>query len=160
MGDIVNNAPEKPGIFSFHSLKHVAGCIEMLPYSTASCLVNELNKELVSALEKELGDSTAVTTFPEEMLKSGSFVTIAYDYATSSPNLKSITKRLVALVTNVIDQTNIEVHYTEAISEHQFRITQGDIDTVQEKDIHVIPPCPVLRRGVYEFEKEIDGHLF
>ena len=94
------------------------------------------------------------------MLKSGSFVTIAYDYATSSSNLKSITKRLVALVTNVIDQTNIEVHYTEAISEHQFRITQGDIDTVQEKDIHVIPPCPVLRRGVYEFEKEIDGHLF
>ena len=135
LGDIVKNAPEKPGIFSSHSLKHVAGCIEMLPYSTASCLVNELNKELVSALEKELGDSTAVTTFPEEMLKSGSFVTIAYDYATSSSNLKSITKRLVALVTNVIDQTNIEVHYTEAISEHQFRITQGDIDTVQEKDM-------------------------
>ena len=34
--DIMDNAPEKPGIFSSHCLKHVAGCIEMHPYSTAS----------------------------------------------------------------------------------------------------------------------------
>ena len=47
LDDIVNNAPEKSGIFSSHCLKHVAGCIEMLPYSTASYLVNELNKEPV-----------------------------------------------------------------------------------------------------------------
>ena len=125
LDDIVNNAPKKPGIFSSHCLKHVAGCIEMLPYSTASYLVNELNKEPVSASEKDLDDSTATgfTTFPEDMLRSGSFVTIAYDYATSSSNSKSITKRLVALVTNIIDQTNIGVYYNEAISRCRFRIT-------------------------------------
>ena len=41
LGDIVNNVPEKPGIFSSHCLKHVAWCIEMLPYSTASYLVEQ-----------------------------------------------------------------------------------------------------------------------
>ena len=30
---------------------------------------------------------------------------------------------------NILWPTNIEVHYTEAISKHRFRITQGDIDT-------------------------------
>ena len=96
-----------------------------------------MNKEPVSASEKDLDDSTATgfITFPEEMLKSGSFVIIAYDYATSSSNSKSITKRLVALVINIIDETNIEVHYTEAISKRQFRITQGDI----EKDMQFSP---------------------
>lgn len=61
--DIMNNAPEEPGIFSSHCLKHVAGCIEMHPYSTAS-----QNKEPVSASEKGQDDSTATgfTTFPEE----------------------------------------------------------------------------------------------
>ena len=44
LGNIINNAPEKPGIFSSQCLKHVAGCIEMLPYSTDSYLVNELKK--------------------------------------------------------------------------------------------------------------------
>ena len=38
------------------------------------------------------------------------------------------------------DQINIEVHYTEAISKHQFMITQGGIDTVPGKDIHLILP--------------------
>ena len=32
------------------------------------------------------------------------------------------------------DQTNIELHYTEAISKHRFRITQDDNDTVQGSD--------------------------
>ena len=36
------------------------------------------------------------------------------------------------------DQTNIEVHYTEAIRKHWFKITQGDTATVKEKDIHAI----------------------
>ena len=44
LGNVVNNTPEKPGIFSSQCLKHVAGCIEMLPYSTDSYLVNELKK--------------------------------------------------------------------------------------------------------------------
>ena len=110
LGDNVNKAPEKPGIFSSHSMKHFAGCTEMLTYSTASYLVNELNKETVSTSEKDLDDSTATdfTTFPKEMLKNGSFVTIAYNYGTSSSNSKSITKRLVGLVTNVIDKTNMK----------------------------------------------------
>ena len=30
---------------------------------------------------------------------------------------------------------------------------------VQEKDIHAILPCPVLRKGVYQFEKDIDVDL-
>ena len=34
------------------------------------------------------------------------------------------------------DQINIEVHYTEAISKHQFLITEGGIDTVPGRDIH------------------------
>ena len=38
------------------------------------------------------------------------------------------------------DQINIEVHYTEAISKHQFMITQGGIDTVPGRDIHLILP--------------------
>ena len=33
------------------------------------------------------------------------------------------------------DQTNNELHYTEAISKHRFRVTQSDIDTVQGRDI-------------------------
>ena len=33
---------------------------------------------------------------------------------------------------------NIELYYTKAIHKHCFRITQGDIDTVQEKDIHTV----------------------
>ena len=41
-----------------------------------------------------------------------------------------------------------------------FRITQGDIDTVQEKDIHAILSYPILSRGVYVFEKYIDVDLF
>ena len=36
LGNIVNNAPKKANTFSSHCLKHVAWCIEMLPYSTAS----------------------------------------------------------------------------------------------------------------------------
>ena len=34
--------------------------------------------------------------------------------------------------------SNIELYYTEVIRKHYFRITQGDIDTVQEKDIHTV----------------------
>ena len=49
----------------------------------------------------------------------------------------------------------------KAICKHWFRITQVDIDIVQEKDIHTIFPCPVLKRGVYGFEKrQIDVDLF
>ena len=33
-GDIVNNASEKLGIFSSYCLKHVAGCTEILTYSS------------------------------------------------------------------------------------------------------------------------------
>ena len=36
------------------------------------------------------------------------------------------------------DQINIEVLYTEAISKHQFMITQGGIDTVPGRDIRLI----------------------
>ena len=89
------------------------------------------------------------------MSKSGSFVTIAYNYAIWSSNSKKYKKRLDALVTKVIDQTNIVIHYTKAISKCWFRTTQDDIDTVQGKDIHAIPPCPVLRRRVNEFEKDM-----
>ena len=32
------------------------------------------------------------------------------------------------------DQANIEVHYTESITKFRYKITQGDIDTVQKKD--------------------------
>ena len=39
-------------------------------------------------------------------------------HETASLNWKSITQRLVVLVTNVVYQTNIEVHYTSAISKH------------------------------------------
>ena len=58
------------------------------------------------------------------------------------------------------DQANIEIHYTEAISKHRFRMTKGDIDIVQENDIHVILPCSVLRRVVDEFQKNIDFDFF
>ena len=58
------------------------------------------------------------------------------------------------------DQRNIEVHYTKAIPKRQFRITQVDINTVQEKYIHAILIFPVLRRGVYEFEKDVGVDLF
>ena len=53
----------------------------------------------------------------------------------------------------ILYQTNIETHYTKAISKHRFRITQGDIDTVQGRDIHVILPCLVLRRGCMNLKK-------
>ena len=54
------------------------------------------------------------------------------------------------------DQANIEVHYTESITKFRYKITQGNIDTVQKKRY-----CPVLRRGMYEFEsKDIDVDLF
>ena len=58
------------------------------------------------------------------------------------------------------DQTNIEIHYTEAISKHRFRMTKGDIDIVQQNDIHVILPFSVLRRVVDEFQKNIDFDFF
>ena len=69
LGDIVNNAPAKTSIFSSNCLENVAWCIEMLPYSTASYLVYELNKEPAPASERDLDDSTATgfTTFPEKM---------------------------------------------------------------------------------------------
>ena len=38
------------------------------------------------------------------------------------------------------DQINSEVHYTEAISKHQFIINKGGIDTVPGRDIHLILP--------------------
>ena len=41
-----------------------------------------------------------------------------------------------------------------------FRITQGDIDTVQEKHIHAILSWPVLRTGVHGFEKNMGVDLF
>ena len=61
LGDIVNNAPEKPGIYYFHCLKHVAGCIEC------------------SKIQLPLIQLQVLTTFPEKMLNSRSFITIAYD---------------------------------------------------------------------------------
>ena len=54
---------------------------------------------------------------------------------------------------NILWPTNIEVHYTEAISKHRFRITQGDIDTDKGRDIHVIFPYLVLRRGCMNSKK-------
>ena len=43
------------------------------------------------------------------------------------------------------DQTNNELHYTEAISKHWFRITQSDIDTVQGRDIYSFnSPVPAI----------------
>ena len=41
-----------------------------------------------------------------------------------------------------------------------FKITQGNIDTLQENDIHAILHWLVLRRGVYEFEKNVGVNLF
>ena len=68
LSDIVNNAPAKTSIFSSHCLENVAWCIEMLPHSTASYLVYELNKEPAPASEKDLDGPTATgfTTFPEK----------------------------------------------------------------------------------------------
>ena len=51
-------------------------------------------------------------------------------------------------------RNNIEVYYTKVIRKRWFKITQGDIVTVKEKDIHAILHCLVLRRGVYGFEKD------
>ena len=73
---------------------------------------------------------------------------------------KTVSARKMLKIQVYYDQINIEVHYTEAIRKRQFRITQGDINTVQEKDIHAILPCPVLRRGVYGFKKDVDADLF
>ena len=43
------------------------------------------------------------------------------------------------------DQTNIELHYTEAISKHRFRITEGENDTVQGRDIYSFnSPLPAI----------------
>ena len=43
------------------------------------------------------------------------------------------------------DQSNIELHYTEAISKHWFGITQSDIDTVQERDVYSFnSPLPAI----------------
>ena len=95
LGDTVNNAPEKPGIFSSHCLKHVVMCVYgNAPIFNSLLFVNKLNKEPVSASEKDLDDSatTAFTTLLEEMLKSGAFVTTAYNYATSSSMLKVLQK--------------------------------------------------------------------
>ena len=50
LGDTVNNAPEKPGIFSSHCLKHVVMCVYgNAPIFNSLLFVNKLNKEPVSA---------------------------------------------------------------------------------------------------------------
>ena len=95
LGDTVNNAPEKPGIFSSHCLKHVVMCVYgNAPIFNSLLFVNKLNKEPVSAWVKDFDGSatTGFTTLPDEMLKSGAFATTAYNYATSPSTLKVLQK--------------------------------------------------------------------
>ena len=87
-------------------------------------LIDNSKKELVSVLEKDIDDSTDTLI--------GSFITVTYDYASSS-SLIYVTNWSVSLVTDFVGPSNIELHYTETTSKSWFRTTRSDTGTIQGK---------------------------
>ena len=56
------------------------------------------------------------------------------------------------MVTNTSEEA-IEVHYAKCVGEplKQFALVKNDTDFVTKIDIINVLPCPILKRGIYEF---------
>ena len=160
IGDLIKNAPAQPGIFSAHHLQQVHGKIEMRPYSSAKYLVNQISTDPVPATDVPADSHIYkdVSTIPEKKVKNGSFIIVPYDYA-SSKSGKAVTKRLVAIVTNVVNDCDCEVQYTIPVTKRRVKLNPNDKGIIKRSDIQKILSCPALKRGVYEFNEDLEIDL-
>jgi hypothetical protein len=160
---VISAAPALPGIFSAHHFQHTDGKTNLKPYSTATYNVNQLGKTSNPCIggSSSADSSEDIATSQVEDVKNGSFVIVTYDFASGSSSNKYVTKRLVALVTSSNeDESTVEVQYATAISKRRVKITSADKGRIEIKDIVQLLPCPALKRGVYEFEEDLDIDIF
>ena len=54
----------------------------------------------------------------------------------------------------------VEVQYANAISKRRVKIASADKGQIGCKDIVRLLPYPALKRGVYEFEEDLDIDTF
>ena len=128
-----------PGIFSAHCLKSENGLVKMSQYSV------QINENVLTD-ESLINDDSA-------SVQIGSFVIISYNFQTSK---STVTKKLVAVATNV-KQDTLEVQYMSAISKQQrFKICLNDKGIVTQKSVLQILPCPSLKHDICHFNEELD----
>ena len=82
-------------------------------------------------------------------------VLVAYNFATTRK--KQCTKNIVALVINNSEEA-IEIHCVECVGQSLkwFALVKNDTDFVTKTDIINVFPCPILKRGVYEFLEDVN----
>ena len=133
------NSLPLPGIFSAHCLKSENGLVKMSQYSV------QINENVLTD-ESLINDDSA-------SVQIGSFVIISYNFQTSK---STVTKKLVAVATNV-KQDTLEVQYMSAISKQQrFKICLNDKGIVTQKSVLQILPCPSLKHDICHFNEELD----
>ena len=161
LGTFISAAPALPGIFNAHHLQHTDGKIHLKPYSTATYCINQLGITSSSCNNLSVRSSENTKTSQVDDVKTGSFIIVTYEFASASSS-KYVTKRLVALVTSSNkDESTVEVQYATAISKRRrVKITSADKGQIDCKDIVRLLPYPALRRGVYEFEEDLDIDAF
>ena len=160
LGTVITAAPVLPGIFNAHHLQHTDGKIHLKSYSTATYCVNQLVITSSSCNNLPARSSENTKTSKADDVKTGLLMIVTYDFASGSSS-KYVTKRLFALVTcSNKDESTVEVQYATAISKRRVKITSADKGQIDCKDIVWLLPCPALRRGVYEFEEDLDIDTF
>lgn len=144
---LFNTAPVLPGISSAHELTVADDKeIKMKSYScepTIPCMETNATQSIDEGLNIQIG----------------AFVIVTYDFVVKT-SLKedSKTQRVIAIVKNIVgDQFN--VIYCKALSKKRFKIMEDDVGVINKDRIVSILPCPNLRRGTYEFDKNIDIDL-
>ena len=88
-------------------------------------------------------------------IKCGSFVILPYEFS-DSLNTGVITKRLVAVVNRIDTKSNKYVCYGKTLITRRIQLDEGDTDTVERSKVIELLPCPILCRGVYEFDEDLD----
>ena len=150
LADAISCAPSLPGIYSAHYFKNSCGSVDMRSYTFASYQVN--GQPVVGPVSPEINPLSPVDQSTIS-IQCGSFVIVPYEFATSSRSL--VMKKVLAFVTKSSGAI-LEVQYAKPISRRRVKMTPEDKGVVNKNDVLSVLTCPILKRGVYEFDKELD----
>ncbi|KAI6646185.1 hypothetical protein LOD99_9392 [Oopsacas minuta] len=87
-------------------------------------------------------------------LQTGSFVIVTHAY---SGNAVKKNKRLVAVVISINSSDDkLNVCFGKALTKRRILLNESDEVVIQQNEVIQVLPCPLLRRGVYEFPEDLD----
>ena len=145
--DLIANAPPLPGISNTHQFSIRYGQIELKYYSTCLTTINTITTP-DQMVNKDIYPNAGTT------ITCGTFIVVNYDFTGSSSG--SLVSRRLAAVVNRVEETDLYVSYCKALTKRRFKVNSNDEGVVKENDVIQLLGCPNLRRGVYEFDEDVN----